>query len=315
MELKHLISFETVARLQSYTQAADSLYLTQPAVTAHINHLEAELQTALFIKNKLPVQLTDSGRILLTYSRKIFQLTESAKREIDNLRLGFTGELAISASASTVIFLVNFLNQFKRQHSQVALNFTVAFAHETITKILNEEAQIGIIKKSMANYQHPLLTSEYLFEDNAILVFCPSHPLARYSELSKKKIIDNRTSIVIFGSQTDFKEQIINQFEASLIDLEAGIGIDHSETLVTFLKQSNHIAFMPRSLVHKELEKGDLVTRQITDLPPIRRYAFIITKKAVPPTSLVLLFKEELTNFLLHKKTNLISEAAEKLIK
>lgn len=155
MELKHLISFETVARLQSYTQAADSLYLTQPAVTAHINHLEAELQTALFIKNKLPVQLTDSGRILLTYSRKIFQLTESAKREIDNLRLGFTGELAISASASTVIFLVNFLNQFKRQHSQVALNFTVAFAHETITKILNEEAQIGIIKKSLANYQHP----------------------------------------------------------------------------------------------------------------------------------------------------------------
>lgn len=281
MEFRHLISFEKAASMKSFSKAAQMLYISQPAVTAHISELERELQTRLFLRNTSPVELTETGRIILNYTKQILLLLEQAVAEVRNFENGLRGVINICASESITEWLTSYLNKYKINHPDIDIKLSIYLSTVSLEKILNREAHIGFIKQSKPVFTHKELFGVKVSENQGIIVFSPKHYLARYTVIPKDLFSNSRVRIptIIFGKQTDFGVQVQEILRQNNINFDDSVDISHSETIRKFLKKSNRVAFMPRELVQHDLDEGSLITRPIENFPTIMRYGIMIYHK------------------------------------
>lgn len=293
MNVKHLISFETVARLRSYSKAAEVLFLTQPAVTAHITLLEKDLQTPLFVKYRTPVQMTEAGELLLTYSQKILHLIQHAETDIQKLQSGILGHITIYASESVINPLAQILKEFQAKHQQVLFTLGVHFSHDIIEKVIDGYAQIGLIKTSSPNFTHPLLTCQHLFEDEAIPIMAANHPFAKNDVIPQAMIKRLPLPLVLFGTE-DFTRQIVQAFQKVQLPIEARVTLNHIPSLLAFIKSSRHLSFLPEVLAREAVANGEIISRPIDNFPILRRHAYLITKKSNSLSPLARQFQLEL---------------------
>ena len=98
MDTNSLRTFITTAELESFSLAAEQLYLTQPAISKRIAALEEELGAKLFDRIGRHVSLTEAGRTLLQRARIILQEVEDSRRLISNLSGTVSGRLSIGTS-------------------------------------------------------------------------------------------------------------------------------------------------------------------------------------------------------------------------
>src|SRR6267142_7118266 len=106
MLLAHLESFVEVARTANVSRAAQTLFLTQPALTARLKSLESDLGVELFVRSARGMKLTDAGRAFLPYAQRTLGLVTEGRRVIADLREGSTGELVIGAAPAVSTYLL-----------------------------------------------------------------------------------------------------------------------------------------------------------------------------------------------------------------
>lgn len=117
MELKQLQSFAAVVRYESFTKAAQTLYLSQPTVSTHVRQLEQELGVSLVSRTTKTVEITEKGRELYGYAEKILQLRD---RMVD--ACGENGRRIIHLGASTIpsaYLLPELLPAYGARHPEV----------------------------------------------------------------------------------------------------------------------------------------------------------------------------------------------------
>ena len=120
MQLKQLEVFVHVARLKSFSKAADALYLTQPTISAHVSALEGELGTKLVVRSTKEIQLTATGNILFGYATQILGLCERAEQEVKNASSDIQGALSIAASTVPSQYLLpRILPHLRRRYPKV----------------------------------------------------------------------------------------------------------------------------------------------------------------------------------------------------
>lgn len=99
MNLEHLKTFHVVATLGSFTAASKALFLTQPAVSQQIQGLEHALKNALFDRSKRQIRLTPRGKVLFSYTQKLFSIFREIENVFNDLNQLQAGELTIASSA------------------------------------------------------------------------------------------------------------------------------------------------------------------------------------------------------------------------
>lgn len=92
--------FSSVAKNLSFTKASQELFISQPAITKHIQELETMYQTRLFERMGNKILLTDAGRLLLEHCEKILEDYGRLEYEMNLLRNEHTGELRLGASTT-----------------------------------------------------------------------------------------------------------------------------------------------------------------------------------------------------------------------
>ena len=116
MNLEHLKTFHVVASLGSFTEAAKALYMTQPAVSQQIQGIEHALRNPLFDRSKRQIRLTAKGKILFSYTQKLFGIFREIENVFSDLNHLLTGELTIAASAVMGnYFLSSFIAEFYKK--------------------------------------------------------------------------------------------------------------------------------------------------------------------------------------------------------
>lgn len=177
MELRHLITFRTVARLRGFRRAAEALGYVQANVTAHIHALEAELGVQLFDRLGRHIALTDAGKQLLGYADQLITISQEAQAAITH-RDGMKGSLTISASETLCIYrLPPLLRQFQEHFPQVKLVYR-PLPYPELRRSVSE----GIIDLAFV-MEPPLRPSgvivEELCPEPILLLVAPDHPLAQ----------------------------------------------------------------------------------------------------------------------------------------
>lgn len=122
MNLEHLKTFHVVASLGSFTEAAKALYMTQPAVSQQIQGIEHAPRNPLFDRSKRQIRLTAKGKILFSYTQKLFGIFREIENVFSDLNHLLTGELTIAASAVMGnYFLSSFIAEFYKKYPLISI--------------------------------------------------------------------------------------------------------------------------------------------------------------------------------------------------
>jgi DNA-binding transcriptional LysR family regulator len=252
---RRLQVFHTVARLLSFTKAADSLHMTQPAVTFQVRQLEEYFNTRLFDRTHNRISLTDVGEKVFVYSEQILGLYREMDNDIRTLTGEIIGVLVIGASTTVAEYMLpSLLGEFQSLFPKVKLRLKVSNSLGVIHMVENNDIDIGLVESPVLNKS---LAVEACWQDNLVVIVAPDHPLAakKSVNVSELNLEENDMSVADLNLSMEFgsPEAIKNAFESGL-----GISVVSETTLVKELQLNTLKAIKidpplqrPFSLVHQ----------------------------------------------------------------
>jgi DNA-binding transcriptional LysR family regulator len=219
--LHQLAVFEAVARHQSFTRAAEELFITQPSVSTQIKQLTKTVGLPLFEQIGKSLYLTDAGKELLTTCREIFSQLDNFEMKIANFKGTKQGHLSVSVVTTAKYFIPRLLGTFSQQYPgiEVALQVT---NHSELTKRMQEnQDDLYVLSQSPENVD--LYTKAFL--DNPLVVLAPrNHPLAEKKNIAIAMLNDEPFIMREQGSGTrDAVQKLFAKHKVSVqVKLELG---------------------------------------------------------------------------------------------
>ncbi|MGB1091905.1 MAG: LysR family transcriptional regulator, partial [Oceanobacter sp.] len=183
MDSQQLKAFLAVARLQSFSQAADSLYLTQSAVSKRIQMLEQQLGTSLFDRHNRTITLTQAGQQLLPRAHQILNLMDDTEQDLANLSDQISGSLTFATSHHIGLHrLPPILQTYVRQYPAVQLNLEFRESERAYEMVRQRQVEFALT--TLDDEADPLLSEILLWQDPMVCVCGIEHPLANRSSIN-----------------------------------------------------------------------------------------------------------------------------------
>ncbi len=254
MEIRHLTTFLTVAKLLSFNKAASRLNYAQSSVSAQIQALEEELGVQLFDRMGRYILLTEAGERLIQYAEKIIDLADETRAEIRDEKEP-RGSLTIRVPQSLSAYrLTSVLREFHKRFPTVGLILTPC-AHESVRKDL-QKGGIDLAFLLTDSYSAADLEVEVLGFESIVLVASPTHRLAK-QELVRTRDLQGETVLL---SKVDCSYR--RQFERMMQEEGAFPGstpIFHSvDSLKRCVIEGMGVTVLPEVSVSEEIKQGKL---------------------------------------------------------
>lgn len=250
MDTAALSAFMEVARTASFSQAAEHLHLTQPAVSKRISVLEESLGVSLFDRVSRQVSLTEAGRALLPRAQQILLDLEDMKRAVGNLSGPVTGTLKIGTSHHIGLHrLPPTLRAFSTQYRQVRLDLRFIDSEAAYEAVLSGDLELGIV--TLPPVQDDRLIAREIWEDPLAFVAGSDHPLARQKHVS---LADLTRHPAILPSSSTFTRQIASRlFQESGLEMQVSMTTNYLETIKMMASIGLGWSVLPASMADHEL--------------------------------------------------------------
>lgn len=178
MDINNLKAFIEVADKKSFSRSAESLHLTQPAVSKRIAALETELSARLFDRIGRTVHLTEAGRVLLPSARQISAELARIEDVICNLGKNISGKLSMGTSHQIGLHrLPPFLKRFRHTYPEVDIDIRFGNSSNALESVENGELEMALCATS--GDIAPKLREIDVWKENLVFVVAPDHPLAK----------------------------------------------------------------------------------------------------------------------------------------
>jgi DNA-binding transcriptional LysR family regulator len=185
---RRLQVFSTVARLLSFTKAAEALHMTQPAVTFQIRQLEEFFDTRLFDRTHNRISLTAAGELVQSYSDRIIALYNEMDNEVRKLTGDVLGPLVLGASTTIGEYVVpSLLGAFQARYPNVTIRLNIANTVGIIHMVESNEIDVGIVEGPVTNKN---LVADVCWYDELVVVTPPGHELTRSAKVSPDKLLE-----------------------------------------------------------------------------------------------------------------------------
>ena len=264
-----LETFITVAELKNFTKAAQALNLTQPAVSNHINQLEKEYNTKLFMRKKKDFTLTNEGKIALTYARRLKALHDKMIQKIADVQTSSSHiKIGITHTSEN-----NNITEVLAQYANQMHNITITIITDSINTLYdmleNYQLDIAIVdgKKQSGKLNSLMLDTDYL-----VCVLSSQHPLAKNSSISLNQLKKENMILRLPSSSTR------SLFEATLISINESIDsfnvlleVDNVSTIKQLVMNNFGVSILPQSVCTKDVKKGKIKTLPIENLSMTRQ--------------------------------------------
>jgi DNA-binding transcriptional LysR family regulator len=200
LNLHQLYVFCAVARLGSFTRAAEELYVGQPAVSQHVAGLERALGTALVYRVGRGVRLTEAGRLAADYGERIFRLAEQLRAGVDDLKGLAAGRLVVGAGQTPGDYLLPpVLGEFRRRYPGISVELEIADTRRVVEWLVRHVYDLGFLGDFSS---HPDLEVEPYVEDRVMLFVAAGHALDGHAGLRLSDVIDAGLIVRAPGSAT-----------------------------------------------------------------------------------------------------------------
>lgn len=206
MNFAQLRAFQAVANSGSITRAAQSLHVSQPAVSKHLKKLEKDYGAKLFERSTRAAELTVVGSSLLGHVNAILAHLDEAKKELKSPKdLTKSDVLKVAGSyAASALLLPSLLVKFKNKHRDTSIILRTGTTREVKTMLLNSTVELALLNELPPN---PDFASEPFRKERLVVFAAPSHPLATKKQLS---LSDLRQATLVTTGMASAVDKILN---------------------------------------------------------------------------------------------------------
>jgi DNA-binding transcriptional LysR family regulator len=267
MDLLQLEHFLAVVEERTFTRAAERVCRTQPAVSQSVKKLEEEVGASLFARDVHEVSLTEAGRLLADYARRMVNLRDEAMRQVSELRTLKAGTLAIAAHESAAVYLLPApLRRYLQKFPDIKIGIYRSRLNEIPRQVLDREVDVGFVKDEPAF--HDLQCVE-VHTDEMMLISSPQHPLAQQSAVSVRDLASEQFVLHhLCGTTADM---ILRLFERHASRCRIVAELWSFENIKSFVQEQVGLAIVPGVTVRQELRDGTLVRIPLRELSIPRR--------------------------------------------
>jgi DNA-binding transcriptional LysR family regulator len=282
MDTRQLATFCAVVERRSFSQAAERLGVTQPAVSLQVRALEDRLGQKLLDRSGRRVEPTEAGMRLYRSAQRMLQLEEQLLEDVaaaNGDRL--TGTLAIGASTGPGAHLVPLLLcEFQRRHAELSVALSIWDTHAVIERVAEREVELGVVG---ARRRQRSLVFEPLARDEIVLAVPPDHPAAG-GELSVEDLLAETLVVMQEGAGVrQVVEEELRRAGLRLRGLEPRLELGPQESVKSAVAAGYGVAFISRTAVEGELAAGTLAAARVAGLEP-SRHLYVVRAKGRPPT-------------------------------
>ncbi len=279
--LDQLRILRAIVREGSFKKAADSLYVTQPAVSLQIQNLEKQLEVPLFDRGGRKAQLTEAGQLLLNYCERILSQCQEACKAIEDLNNLKGGSLVVGASQTTGTYLMpRMIGIFRQKFPEVSVQLQVHSTRRTGWSVANGQIDLAIIGGELPNDLKELLQVIPYATDELALVIPTKHPLAKLPELTKEDLY--KLGFINLDTQSTTRKVIDKLLINSGLDiqrLKIEMELNSLEAIKNAVQSGLGAAFLPVISIERELEGGTIHKPLIADME-VKRQLKLITHPA-----------------------------------
>ena len=288
--------FHTVAKLGSFSRAAEELSISQPAVSIQVKDLEISLGAPLLHRLRRGLRLTDTGEAVFGYTKRIFALSEELRSTVQDIQGLKAGRLTIGSSSTPGEYILpSAIGKFRRIYPGVEVSLAITNTRSIMDRIINHELDLGM---AGASVNQKGLASFLYVEDEIVVIAAPDHPVAAAVEVSLRDLDGQEFILREEGSATrrtaeEYLERVgvmvkvnmeLGSNEAVKRAVAAGLGLGiisnfavEPDTLAGFLKVLNVKGWdcrRPLTVFHRDDD----------NLPPAQRafLAFLKENKPLP---------------------------------
>jgi DNA-binding transcriptional LysR family regulator len=269
MDTRQLAAFCAVAERRSFSQAADRLGVTQPAVSLQVRALEKRLGTQLLDRSGRRVEPTEAGWRLYRGAQRMLALEDQLVTEVAASSEGeLAGDLVLGAStgpAAVVVPVV--LGEFQRQNPGVRVFLTVSDTHSVVERVAARELELGIVG---ASRRHRGVRFEPFFSDEVILVCPTGHRFAGRS-VSLAELREAPLILMQEGAGVrQIVEDALRRQGVRLRDLDVRLELGLQESVRRAVEAGYGVTFISRTAVEAELAAGRLAEARVEGLEATR---------------------------------------------
>jgi DNA-binding transcriptional LysR family regulator len=271
ISLSKLELFCLAAELQSFGRAAEQSFITQPVMTSHMRSLSERLGADLFVRNGNRMVLTQEGRVAYEWARDALARAKTMFRQLEQIEDGSRGSVVVSASDTIGSYIL----------PDIVADFTCEFPHVDVTLLVGELGStvraVEIGERDFALIiAHPeigrvsALTFEEIGHEELILV----GPCVQDSDQPELERHDIANLDVLGFPRGSFRQRLADWFlgEAGIPDLDPVMELGSTEGMKRALRRGLGVAFLFRSTVSDELNRGELQELKlagVTNMVPI----------------------------------------------
>ena len=266
--------FQSVAKNLSFTKASQELFISQPAITKHIQELENFYQARLFERQGSKILLTEAGRLLLKHSEKILDDYKQLEYEMHLLHNEYIGELRLGASTTIAQYvlpplLANFISQFP----QINLSLLNGNSRGVETALQEHRIDLGLVE---GIFRLPNLKYTLFFKDELVAVVHSNSKLIKSDEITPQDLLNIPLVLRERGSGTlDVFERALLQHNLKLSSLNVLMYLGSTESIKLFLEHTDCMGIVSIRSVHKELVAGSLRVIEIKEMSMNREFNFV----------------------------------------
>ena len=274
---RRLQVFHTVARLLSFTKAAEELHMTQPAVTFQVRQLEEQFNTRLFDRTHNRISLTDAGKRVYDCAERIFELYAEMDNSVRELTGDISGVLILGASTTVAEYMLPaLLGDFKDKNPEVTIRLKVANTDGIVSMVENNSIDLGVVEAPVTNKN---LVVEKCRMDQLVVIVPPGHDLTNEESVSLEKLIQFPFICREEGSGTrEVMIEHMNDEGLNTNDLNVAMELGSLEAIKGAVEAGMGVSILSRATISKELKLGSLVAINLD--PPINRpFSFVHQKQ------------------------------------
>ena len=281
MDTRQLAVFCAVVERKSFSQAAERLGVTQPAVSLQVRSLEKRLGRTLLDRSGRRVEPTEAGLALYRGAQRMLALEGQLMDELDAGEAGeLHGTLEVGASTgpgSTVVPVL--LCEFQRANPDVAVSLSISDTQSVVARVAERELELGVVG---AARRHRGVVFEPFFRDEVVLAVPPDHRFAgRTVSLDDLR----REGLIVMQQGAGVRQVIEDELRRAgtrLRDLDPRLELGLQESVKSAVMAGYGVTFISRSAVESDLAAGTLAAARVKGLDPAREISLVRSAGRAP---------------------------------
>ncbi len=269
MDTRQLAAFCAVVERRSFSQAAERLGVTQPAVSLQVRALEKRLGTQLLDRSGRRVEPTEAGQRLYRGAQRMLALEDQLVADVTASGEGaLGGNLVLGASTGPAAVAIPVaLAEFQRQNPEVRVFLTVSDTHSVVERVAARELELGIVG---AARRHRGVRFEPFFSDQVILACGPAHPFAGRTVTLDELREDTLILMQEGAGVRQVVEDALRQQGMRLRDLDVRLELGLQESVRRAVEAGYGVTFISRTAVEADLAAGRLAEARVSGLDVTR---------------------------------------------